>query len=557
MSKTRFLAIIGVLIAILIIPISVYFYYTFYPTDSQLSGKFSVRGIDIRESFENSKMVSPDFLFRVFHTDDSFNMTMEATRGWEAKRLTILNSSKRVYPIVYDNILFQTNGSISLEIREPQFLFVSPHNMSVSVSTGRAERAFFIAEGGKSLLVEDVTSARAFFPEGNPLLNFQVIGGNITISDVLTSFNLNNRDDILLIRLEMEIIVDAQIVATGKFGVESNAFSSFTIECWTSPLNAYFVFPEGFLSYANTIEQLVGSQNLNLTKFRGEITLRNPITPHEITVQGYAGKIQIGQTDVIAPNPFRDLVQTLSPYSALILVFVSVFLSTLIGIYRDRTKERRKSTTEHLKEFKDTLFAPLLRNLEEYFEPKIRRRYTGEWMFLSGLIAHNDYPVNSIELESHISKRLLYDVGNHFPDLNMKLRAFTELVSKYNEEYLRLAKMLQPLIQDAHVAVEPDLTVRTSRTIGAPKDRGGAYEWAFMLLLGADSNELEGMLDIDQKNIGLQILAELQKNADVTKEVAAFKKLCNEVEKSLTDLIGELEKSMKTSRISGKCGIVK
>jgi len=482
---------------------------------------------------------------------------MKATRGWEAKKLTILNSSKRVYPLIYDNIIFQTNGSISLEIEEPQYVFVSQQNMSFSVSTGQAEKAFFIAEGGKSLLVENVTSAYMFFPEGTSILDFQVIGGNITVTDELTSFNLINRDDILLIHLEMEIVVEATIVATGKFGVQSNAFSSFTIECWTSPLNVYFVFPEGFLSYRATIEQLKGSQNLNLTKFRGEILLRNPETPHEITVQGYAGKIQIGQTDVIAPNLFRDLIQTFSPYSAFILVFVSVILSTLIGIYRDQRKERRKSAEEHLKEFKDELFAPLLRNLEEYFEPKIKLRDTGKWVFLSGLVAHNDYPINLFELESHISKRLFYDVGNHFPDLNLELRTFTELGSRYNAEYLRLAKMLQPLTQDAYLFVEPDLMVRIGHSIDTSKDKGGAYEWAFRLLLGANENKLEGVLNIDQKSIGLEILNRLQMNEDITKEIAIFKELCNEVEKSLIDLVGKLKNLLRVSKISGRCNVVK
>ena len=78
-----------------------------------------------------------------------------------------------------------------------------------------------------------------------------------------------------------------------------------------------------------------------------------------------------------------------------------------------------------------------------------------------------------------------------------------------------------------------------------------------MLLLGADENSLSGRLDVNQKEMGLKILAELRKNTEISREVTAFGRLCDELENSLNRLKKELEKLMTTDTLSGKCGAIK
>lgn len=98
---------------------------------------------------------------------------------------------------------------------------------------------------------------------------------------------------------------------------------------------------------------------------------------------------------------------------------------------------------------------------------------------------------------------------------------------------------------------ESYLRLTSSKSSNRVSTSEWAYEWAFMLLLGADENDLTGTLDIDQKDTGLRILEELCKNPDITKEVTAFRRLCGELENSLDRLKTELEKLMKTIRFLG------
>ncbi len=79
---------------------------------------------------------------------------------------------------------------------------------------------------------------------------------------------------------------------------------------------------------------------------------------------------------------------------------------------------------------------------------------------------------------------------------------------------------------------------------------GGAYEWSFMLLLGANEDDLEGRLDAAQKYLGLKILLELQKNGDLMKDVKVFQELCEKLEASLASLKVELENLMQSQTLS-------
>jgi len=138
--------------------------------------------------------------------------------------------------------------------------------------------------------------------------------------------------------------------------------------------------------------------------------------------------------------------------------------------------------------------------------------------------------------------------------LNAKLTDFRRLVNEYNGSYLNLARVLNPLIEETERNNQPDLTYGLAMRIGTPRDRGGAHEWAFMLLLGADEDDLEGRLDIDQKDSGVEIAEELRQNPDVTRQVTTFQELCNELEDLLESLKTELERLMIIDNLPGKCG---
>jgi len=490
----------------------------------------------MREDFENSRMVASKFLFRTFDESDSFNMTMEATRGWVTKNLTIYTSSSYQSPIIFDTILFQINGSVSLQINEPHFLFMTPQNLNTSVVTGRAESAFFIADLGKSLLIDNVTSASSSFPSGDLDIMFDVIYGNISVSDGNLQFNLDNSDNRILIHLEAHIIADVDIQFTGKFAVESNTYSALTIECWSAPITAYFGFPNGFLSYGESINELSGSQNLNLTEFKGEIILLNSQQSDEISIQGYAERIYLGTTELTAPNFLRDYGNV---FNIFISSFVTLLLTSIPVYLLNRRKEREEIKKTHLKEFKDNLFTPLLRYIEKSFKPQINLR--------------NSIDYSQFDLNCNL--RLIQDVKNHFPTLDSRIQNFRQLVERYNEKRKRIKKMVYPLIVKAMVKqLKP--TRMLMLKISIPTDKGGASVWAFKLLLGVNTNELEKILDVNQKDEGLEILIELQQNVDVAQEVTGFKELCGKLETSLTNLMEELNRLMKVKRIGGKCDII-
>ncbi len=466
MSKEIVFAVIIGIIAIIIVATTVS-YYAFYPNVFQISGRFSVRGIDLSKSFEGSTMVTSFFLLRSLENEE-LSVSLEANEGWTAESLTLYNMTLQEYAV-----LFQANDSVSLHIWDPTFLFISVQNISISVSTGQADGAFFVAEAGGSLLLSNVTSAYVPFPSGSIVIDFQVVSGNISISDGSSSFNLDNTNHSVLIRLAARMNEPTNLVVAGRFQVESNTFSSVEVNCWSSPIDTHFTFLEGFLSYSGVSHQVSGSQNLNLTKFKGAITLLNPQPPHEITIQGNAAKIYLGENEVTAPNLLRDLVQTLTPASGFILVVVSVGLSQLIEIYKDRRKERKEKGKELLKEVKDNLFSPLLRNLENYFEPQIRLRELDEWTYLGGLVSHNENPVDLSHLEQDVNKRLLIDSESCLPALHKKIEKFTQLLKDYNEAYVMLAKTVEPLIEKAEIVAEPNFMARAGRVIGSK-----GYGWS-------------------------------------------------------------------------------
>ncbi|MGA2309433.1 MAG: hypothetical protein ABSG57_07795 [Candidatus Bathyarchaeia archaeon] len=544
MKINRKIVSAAILIAIVVLIVATTFsYYAFYPNVFQVNGRFSVRGLDLSKSFEGSTMATSFLVLKTFD-NEQLNASLEANNGWTAESLTLYNISSQE-----DTILFQTNGSVSLTISQPTFLFISLQNLSVSVLTGPADGAFFLDEAGGSLLLTNVTIASVPFPEGTIPIDLQVAGGSISISGNSSSVSLDNSGHGVDIRLIARILKQTNLVAAGRFQVESNIFSSVEVDCWSSPIDTYFTFADGFLSYSGISQKISGSQNLNLTGFKGAITLLNPQPPHDIIIQGSVTKIQLGESEVTAPTPFRDLVQTLTPYSGFILIVASVGLSQLVEMWKDRRKERKEKARELSKEVKDDLCAPLLQNLEDYFEPQIRLRELGAWVFLGGFVSHNENAVEVSRLELNVSKRLLVEAESSLPDLHTKVEKFALLLREYNEAYKRLAKTAEPLIKDADFTLEPNLMARAGRSIAAPKDKGGAYEWAFMSLLGASEDDLEGRLDGKQKDLGQKILGELQKHDGVMDEVRAFGEIVEKLQTSLADLKVNLEELMKSQTI--------
>jgi hypothetical protein len=546
--------VLATLLAIITIGMASW-YYLSYPTNFQIKGRFSSSGIDLSKPFENSAMVASNFLLTKFWPNDSFNVTIDATRGWQATKLGVYNASKRAYPIIYDEILFETNGSISLKIADPADLFIKPENLTLSLSTGKSDTAFFLTSGGQSLVVTNVSSASIPLSQGNVAIDFQVFGGNITVGDDAALYTLNNNNDLILIRLEPQIIVNAEIAVTGKFGVQSNSFSSATFEFWSSPISAYFNFADGFLSHAGVPDVLTGSQDLNLTELKGSITLLNSQTPYEITVQGYAHKIFIGTNEVTAPNIFRDLVQTISPFSSLLTAIVSVVLSASISLYVTQRKERRENSKTHLKEFKDNLFAPLFDNLVNYFVPYVKLRRMDDYVFLRGLVSSSEPPIDIERLRKKTNTRLVLDLPNHFSDFDSKLKKLSETLGEYSESYIRLAKICEPKITEIGFNIEYGRHGMFSDfRIALPgRRKGGVAEWAYLLLIGAKEEDLNDQLNQNEKTDGKEILKKLQKDSSIVTAAKDFQKISSELEELLAETAEDLQMLLKTTTISGTC----
>ena len=335
MRKTRTIVAIASVALIILSTVGVWWYYTSYPSEFQVNGRFSTSGIDISERFESSSMSGiSSLLLTNFREDDDFNVSIAANRGWQATRLTVYNASQRTYTIIYDTILFDTNGSVSLEINRPFYVFLKPENFSISISTGKVDSAFFIASGGTSLVMENVTTATGILPLTNPIVEFQVVGGNISVLDSSLLFRLdNNNNDIVLVRLETHVSISPEIVINGKFGIQCNAFSSVTFDFWTSPLTSYFKFVDGFLSCNGRVSQLSGSQDLNLTRFRGEVTLSGSEAPYEISLKGYSKRIFVGTSDITSPDIFRDFLQLPMPIFALVGSIIIPVVTVVVSIW--------------------------------------------------------------------------------------------------------------------------------------------------------------------------------------------------------------------------------
>lgn len=133
MSKTK--ASVILILTVVLVAVPIFWYYSCYPTNFQINGKFSARGLTLDGSYENSAMTVSNLLLDTLIEDDSYNMTIGANRGWQATRLMVFNASIRQYPIIYDTILFETNGSVSFQAIEPRDVFISPQNLSLSITT--------------------------------------------------------------------------------------------------------------------------------------------------------------------------------------------------------------------------------------------------------------------------------------------------------------------------------------------------------------------------------------------------------------------------------------
>jgi hypothetical protein len=537
---------------VVLIVAATFSYYALYPNGFQVNGRFSVRGLDLSKSFEGSTMATSFLVLKTFE-NEQLNASFEANDGWTAKSLTLYNISSHE-----DTILFETNGSVSLAISQPTFLFVSLQNLSVSVLTGPADGAFFLAEAGGSLLLTNVTIASVPFPQGIISIDLQVVGGSISISGNSSSFNLDNAGYGVDMRLIARILEQTNLVAAGRFQVESNIFSSVEVDCWSSPINTYFTFADGFLSYSGISRQISGSQNLNLTGFKGVITLLNPQPPHDIIIQGSVTKIQLGESEVTAPNPFRDLVQTLTPYSGFILILATVGITQLIEMLKDRRKERKESGKMHLKEFKDNLFSPLLDNIEDYFLPYVKLRRLDDYAFLAGLVSHDELPLDIERFEKNTTKRLVFDLPNHFSDLDSKLKRLSEMLEKYNQTYLDLAKQCRPETTKMRIELEYGRHgFLSGLSIALPgRHKGGSEEWAFLLLIGAKEKDLDGELDTNEKTRGLQILRSLEKNTAIMTAAVDFKRLSAELEELLVQTAEALRILLKSATIPGACELV-
>ena len=552
MEINRTIVSAAILIAIVVLFVGTTFsYYAFYPNVFQVNGRFSVRGLDLSKPFEGSTMATSFLVLKTFE-NEQLNASLEANNGWTAESLTLYNISSQE-----GTILFQTNGSVSLTISQPTFLFISLQNLSVSVLTGPADGAFFLDEAGGSLLLTNVTIASVPFPQGTIPIDLQVAGGTISISGNSSSVSLDNAGHGVDIRLIARILKQTNLVAAGRFQVESNIFSSVEVDCWSSPIDTYFTFADGFLSYSGVSQQISGSQNLNLTGFKGAITLLNPQPPHDIIIQGSVTKIQLGESEVTAPNPFRDLVQTLTPYSGFILILASVGLSQLVEMWKDRRKERKESGKMHLKEFKDNLFSPLLDNIEGYFLPYVKLRRMDDYAFLAGLVSNDQLPLDIERFEKKTTKRLIFDLPNHFSDLDSKLKNLSEMLEKYNKTYLNLAKQCRPETTKIRLELEYGRHGFLSGfSIALPRHKGGSEEWAFLLLIGAKEEDLDEQLESSEKTRGIQILRNLEKNTAIMTAAADFKELSSELEELLVQTADALRILLKSATIPGACELV-
>jgi hypothetical protein len=215
-------------VTVVLIVATTFSYYAFYPNVFQVNGRFSVRALDLSKSFEGSTMATSFLVLKTFEKEQ-LNVSVEANNDWTAESLTLYNISSQE-----DTILFQTNGPVSLAISQPNFLFIGLQNLSVSVLTGPADGAFFLDEAGGSLLLTNVTIASVPFPQGTIPIDLQVEGGSISISGNSSSIILDNAGHGVDIRLVARILEQTNLVAAGRFQVESNIFSSVEVDCCVS-----------------------------------------------------------------------------------------------------------------------------------------------------------------------------------------------------------------------------------------------------------------------------------------------------------------------------------
>jgi hypothetical protein len=336
-TRKRLLALVAVL-AVAFVLADIYSYYFFYPQVFQVQADFSTNAISINEPFVDSVTVTNSLILRTLEPTDTFDVTIVATAGWIATRLVVYNVSAQTYPIV-DNVLFEASGLVSLSFLEPNMFLIGPLNFSASVLTSGADRVIFNPE---SLLMQNLTFARMPFSRGNATVELQVSGGNVSVSHGPSSFDLDNHNGTAGIHLEMQVTVGTQITATGNFTAETATYSSTRIDFASPDTDAFFKASNGFLTNnGNRIQVLEGS-DLNITNFTGEINSFGIQTPHEVSIDGYAEKIQAGETDVTGPNPLRDLIVTLTPYSALILILIVSIPSTYLGVHLGRTVKKEE-----------------------------------------------------------------------------------------------------------------------------------------------------------------------------------------------------------------------
>lgn len=288
--------------------------YLLKPKDYQIYGKFSAHSLLLNGQFEDSRLKLKFLVLRPeLGGSGKFNFSMATSRGLEAT-VSVWNSSVRRTPIIYDTLLYKTNGTFSLRIENPTFLFVNSSRLPMDVTTSRGTEVSFTREAGVSLVVNNVTSSWINVPSGETVLLLQLLGDGKIVIQNTGSFTKIAENDALLIILKIKAITNFEIASKGRLCVETNDWSSLEINSWNSPVKTFIYFPEGNLSYKDKLITVSGGQHLNMTDMRGSITLIGPTEPYALLLHGYTSTIIVGEKNITEFNIIERIYDYLKEF---------------------------------------------------------------------------------------------------------------------------------------------------------------------------------------------------------------------------------------------------
>ena len=197
-------------------------------------------------------------------------------------------------------------------------------------------------------MVEQESYQTPIVPSGRTTLFLQLLGsGRIAIrnSDNYTKVAEN---DAIAIIVNIDAISDFSIESKGRLSIETNDWISLTVDSWGSRFSAYFSFPEGFLSYGDRIKELKGSQNLNMTKVRGQILLSDHDEAYSLSMQGFASNIIIGEDNLTKFSLSRIILENLnigSGINSILGAICGALATTAFNRWRSKKAARKGRRT--------------------------------------------------------------------------------------------------------------------------------------------------------------------------------------------------------------------